>query len=128
MVLATQNPLEQEGIYPLPEAQMDRFMFKILVDYPNKAEELEIMNRMGTENTPQVNAVISEENLLRSREMTDKVYVDENVKIYIVDIVAATRKLTGIQSSLSWIPLFKNSLFRPNQTWSHKFSIKTPFK
>ena len=93
LVLATQNPLEQEGTYPLPEAQMDRFMFKILVDYPNKAEELEIMNRMGMENTtPQVNAVISEENLLKAREMTDKVYVDESVKTYIVDIVAATRK------------------------------------
>ena len=92
LVLATQNPLEQEGTYPLPEAQMDRFMFKILVNYPNKAEELEIMNRMGTENTPQVNAVISEDDLVRAREMTDKIYVDENVKTYIVDIVAATRK------------------------------------
>lgn len=91
LVLATQNPLEQEGTYPLPEAQMDRFMFKIVVDYPNKGEELEIMNRMATDNTPSVNAVISKENLLRAREMTDKIYVDDNVKTYIVDLVMATR-------------------------------------
>ena len=91
LVLATQNPLEQEGTYPLPEAQMDRFMFKILVDYPNKGEELEIMNRMATDETPTVNSVISKENLLRAREMTDKIYIDDNIKAYIVDIVMATR-------------------------------------
>ena len=91
LVLATQNPLEQEGTYPLPEAQMDRFMFKVLVEYPNKGEELEIMNRMATDNTPDVKAVISKENLLRAREMTDKIYVDENIKTYIVDLVMATR-------------------------------------
>ncbi len=91
LVLATQNPLEQEGTYPLPEAQMDRFMFKIMVDYPNKGEELEIMNRMATDNSPSVTPVISKENLLRAREMTDKIYVDENVKTYIVDLVMATR-------------------------------------
>ena len=78
LVLATQNPLEQEGTYPLPEAQMDRFMFKIVVDYPNKGEELEIMNRMATDNTPDMNSVITKENLLRAREMTDKIYVDDN--------------------------------------------------
>ncbi len=91
LVLATQNPLEQEGTYPLPEAQMDRFMFKVMVQYPSKGEELEIMNRMATDNTPSVNSVISKENLLRAREMTDKIYVDENIKTYIVDLVMATR-------------------------------------
>ncbi|MCB0378117.1 MAG: MoxR family ATPase [Bdellovibrionales bacterium] len=91
LVLATQNPLEQEGTYPLPEAQMDRFMFKILVGYPSKGEELEIMNRMATDNTPEVMEVITKENLLKAREMTDQIYVDENVKTYIVDIVMATR-------------------------------------
>lgn len=91
LVLATQNPLEQEGTYPLPEAQMDRFMFKIMVDYPNKGEELEIMNRMATDQTPEVKSVISKENLLRAREMTDKIYVDDNLKTYIVDLVMATR-------------------------------------
>ena len=92
LVLATQNPLEQEGTYPLPEAQMDRFMFKILVNYPNKAEELEIINRMATDEKPQVHPVISEENLLQARLMTDKIYVDQNIKTYIVDLVSATRK------------------------------------
>ena len=91
LVLATQNPLEQEGTYPLPEAQMDRFMFKIVVDYPNKGEELEIMNRMATDNSPSVNSVISKENLLKAREMTDQIYVDDNIKTYIVDLVMATR-------------------------------------
>ena len=92
LVLATQNPLEQEGTYPLPEAQMDRFMFKINVEYPNKGEELEIMNRMSTDNTPTVQSVITKENLMKAREMTDQVYVDDNVKTYIVDIVMATRQ------------------------------------
>lgn len=91
LVLATQNPLEQEGTYPLPEAQMDRFMFKILIDYPNKGEELEIMNRMATDEIPQLHPVITKENLMRAREMTDKIYVDENIKTYIVDLVMATR-------------------------------------
>ena len=91
LVLATQNPLEQEGTYPLPEAQMDRFLFKVLVKYPNKSEELEIMNRMATDKTPEMNAVISREDLLRARQMTDNIYVDENIKAYIVDLVAATR-------------------------------------
>jgi len=91
LVLATQNPLEQEGTYPLPEAQMDRFMFKIVVHYPNKGEELEIMNRMGSDNVPDVSSVISKENLLRAREMTDKIYMDDNIKTYIVDLVMATR-------------------------------------
>ena len=91
LVLATQNPLEQEGTYPLPEAQMDRFMFKIMVDYPSKGEELEIMNRMATDDTPEVHSVISKENLMRAREMTDKIYVDDNIKTYIVDLVMATR-------------------------------------
>jgi MoxR-like ATPase len=70
---------------------MDRFMFKIVVHYPNKGEELEIMNRMATDDVPGVTSVISKENLLRAREMTDKIYVDENVKTYIVDLVMATR-------------------------------------
>jgi len=92
LVLATQNPLEQEGTYPLPEAQMDRFMFKIMVDYPTKGEELEIMNRMSTDHPPEVQSVITQENLMKAREMVDKIFVEENVKTYIVDIVMATRK------------------------------------
>jgi len=92
LVLATQNPLEQEGTYPLPEAQMDRFMFKILVTYPSKAEELEIMNRMGQDQQPTIEPVISREDLLRARARVDQIYVDPKVRNYIVEIVMATRE------------------------------------
>lgn len=94
LVLATQNPLEQEGTYPLPEAQMDRFMFKIVVDYPNKADEIEIMNRMGTDNSPAMAAVITKEELLKARSVVDMIYVDNKLQNYIVDLVMATRKPT----------------------------------
>ncbi len=94
LVLATQNPLEQEGTYPLPEAQMDRFMFKINVDYPSKGEEMEILERMGKNQRPQIQAVISKEELLRAAERADQIYVDKKVKNYIVEIVMATRKPT----------------------------------
>jgi len=92
LVLATQNPLEQEGTYPLPEAQMDRFMFKILVDYPTKGDEMEIMTRMGTDNPPVINPVISKEELLRARSIVDQIYVDKKIQTYIVDLVMATRQ------------------------------------
>lgn len=92
LVLATQNPLEQEGTYPLPEAQLDRFMFKIMVTYPTKADELEIMNRMATDHQPQIQPVISKEELLRARERVDQIYVDEKLRNYIVELVMATRE------------------------------------
>ncbi len=92
LVLATQNPLEQEGTYPLPEAQMDRFMFKINVEYPNKTEELEIVNRMGKNQKPEVKPVITKEDLLRASERIDQIYVDNKVKNYIVEIIMASRK------------------------------------
>jgi MoxR-like ATPase len=92
LVLATQNPLEQEGTYPLPEAQMDRFMFKILVNYPKRSEEMEILNRMATDKVPTIETVISKEDLLRARQTTDMIYVDEKIKNYIVEIVMTTRE------------------------------------
>jgi MoxR-like ATPase len=92
LVLATQNPLEQEGTYPLPEAQMDRFMFKINVGYPSKAEELEIMNRMGQDKQPEIEAVISREDLMRARARVDMIYVDDKLRNYIVEVVMATRE------------------------------------
>lgn len=94
LVLATQNPLEQEGTYPLPEAQMDRFMFKVMVNYPKKAEEMEILNRMATDKQPQIQPIISKEELLRARERVDMIYMDEKLKTYIVEIVMATREPT----------------------------------
>jgi len=92
LVLATQNPLEQEGTYPLPEAQMDRFMFKINVTYPTKADELEIVTRMGVNQKPELNSVISKEQLLKVVDTVDQIYVDQKVKNYIVDLVMATRE------------------------------------
>ncbi len=92
LVLATQNPLEQEGTYPLPEAQMDRFMFKINVKYPTKGDELEILNRMGRNEKPKINPVITKEDLLRASDKADQIYVDQKIKNYIVDLVMASRE------------------------------------
>lgn len=92
LVLATQNPLEQEGTYPLPEAQMDRFMFKVIVDYPKKTEEMEILNRMSSNNVHQIEPKIDREELIRARSRVDQIFIDEKVKHYIVEIVMATRE------------------------------------
>lgn len=92
LVLATQNPLEQEGTYPLPEAQMDRFMFKIVVTYPTKEEEMQILTKMSTENKPEVQTVISRDELMRAKERADMIYLDDRVKNYVVEMVMATRK------------------------------------
>lgn len=94
LVMATQNPLEQEGTYPLPEAQMDRFMFKINVIYPTKLEELEILTRMGANKKPDLQKVISKEQLVKCIDLVDQIYVDQKVKNYIVDLVMATREPT----------------------------------
>ena len=93
LVMATQNPIEQEGTYPLPEAQVDRFMLKLKVIYPTKEEELEILRRMArtSVNIP-VNRIVTTENILRARSIVDQVYMDEKIQKYIVDIVEATRE------------------------------------
>ena len=91
LVMATQNPIEQEGTYPLPEAQVDRFMLKLNITYPNKEEELEIMQRMTTGEELKVNAVISPKDILKARQVVHEVYMDEKIDRYIIDIVFATR-------------------------------------
>jgi MoxR-like ATPase len=91
MVLATQNPIEQEGTYPLPEAQVDRFMLKLSLTYPDRKEEFEIMERYTTGNNPEVEKVIAPKDIIKAREVVNQIYVDEKVKQYIVDIVYATR-------------------------------------
>ena len=91
MVLATQNPIEQEGTYPLPEAQVDRFMLKLKVTYPTKGEEREIMDRVNLLHETRVSPVISKQEVLRAREVVNQIYVDDKAKNYIVDIVQATR-------------------------------------
>jgi MoxR-like ATPase len=92
MVLATQNPIEQEGTYPLPEAQVDRFMLKLLITYPNREEELSIMNQQAPRKKPEVSPVLTPGDILRAREVVDTIYVDEKIQGYIVDIVLATRE------------------------------------
>lgn len=92
LVLATQNPIEQEGTYPLPEAQVDRFMLKLRIDYPSPAEEREIMDRNTEQGSVTVKKVISSEDIVRAREVVRSVYVDDKVKEYIVNIVFSTRE------------------------------------
>ena len=93
LVLATQNPIEQEGTYPLPEAQVDRFMMKIKVGYPDREEELEIMRRMARTGTrASVRPVVGPEKILSARLVLNELYMDESVEAYIVDLVLATRE------------------------------------
>ena len=93
LVLATQNPIDQEGTYQLPEAQVDRFMFKLKIGYPDKKEERIILDLMAkTRVVEAINTVVSPERIMKSREVVDEIYIDDKIKDYIVDIVFATRE------------------------------------
>ncbi len=91
LVLATQNPIEQEGTYPLPEAQIDRFMLKVKITYPERDEELAIMRQNINDTAKQVQPVISSNDILRGRELIKQIYIDEKIEKYILDIVFASR-------------------------------------
>ena len=91
LVMATQNPLEQEGTYPLPEAQVDRFMLKLIVNYPSRNEERLILDRMVKKETIPVNPVITPQNILDLRNLVKEIYMEEKLKDYIIDIIFATR-------------------------------------
>ena len=92
LVLATQNPIEQEGTYPLPEAQVDRFMLKLKIGYPSRAEERQILDSMAkTSGLPSTSAVVDPKQVLYARQVINEIYVDDKVKDYIVDLVCATR-------------------------------------
>lgn len=91
LVLATQNPIEQEGTYPLPEAQVDRFMLKVVIGYPEREEEKQILRQNIQNSYPSTSAVIKPEDIIRSRELVREVYLDEKIENYITDIVFATR-------------------------------------
>lgn len=92
LVLATQNPIEQEGTYPLPEAQLDRFLMKLVIDYPSKEEEMKILERMaGNLALPEISPVMKLEEVLSARKAVEQILVEEKVKRYVVDVVAATR-------------------------------------
>lgn len=108
MVLATQNPIEQEGTYPLPEAQLDRFMLKLKIGYPAKQEERQILDRMAwTSNKNDVNKIAEPIDIIEARKIVDLIYIDDKVKDYIVDIVCATRnpadyKIKDIEGLISF--------------------------
>jgi len=107
LVLATQNPIEQEGTYPLPEAQVDRFMLKVLVDYPTRPEERIIMDRMTGATLPQVRPVIQPADLIYARQVVNRIYVDDKIKEYILDLIFATRQparngLTNLQTLIAY--------------------------
>jgi MoxR-like ATPase len=91
LVLATQNPIEQQGTYPLPEAQVDRFMLKLKVDYPSRDEERSIMRLHGKSDIPKIVPVLSPETIIQSRKIVEEIYVDEKIENYILDIVFASR-------------------------------------
>jgi MoxR-like ATPase len=92
LVMATQNPIEQEGTYPLPEAQLDRFMLKLKVGYPGKAEEKEIMKRIAGRSLEKIEPVATPQKILEVRSVADRIYIDEKLQDYIVEIVCATRE------------------------------------
>jgi MoxR-like ATPase len=102
LVLATQNPLEQEGTYPLPEAQIDRFMMKVIVEYPSRSEERAILDAMATtEPMSEPRAVVSAKQVVNARHVVNSIFVDEKIRDYIVDIVLATRPPLAEQSGLN---------------------------
>ena len=107
LVLATQNPIEQEGTYPLPEAQVDRFLMKVIIGYPSKEEEKQIVRQNITSAKANVQALIKPEEILEIRKIVEKIYIDEKIEKYIVDIVFATRfpsdcGLNDLQSIISF--------------------------
>ena len=107
LVMATQNPIEQEGTYPLPEAQMDRFLLKITLGYPQKEEERTIMRKQMTGAFEKLNAVVGLEQILKARNAVERIYMDEKIESYILDIVFATRQpedynISGLRNKISF--------------------------
>lgn len=126
MVLATQNPIEQEGTYPLPEAQLDRFMLKVVVGYPSRTEEREILERMGGEKPLPPAAVIHPDEVRHAREVVNDIYVDEKIKEYVLDIVFATRDpaangLKNLRSLIGWGASPRASIFLLKAAKAHAF-------
>jgi MoxR-like ATPase len=126
LVLATQNPIEQEGTYPLPEAQVDRFMLKLKVTYPTRREEAEIVNRMADNNPPKVTAVTKVADILKARKLVNEIYVDDKVKNYILDLVFATRApaeagLKDLQPLIQYGASPRASLFLTQAARAHAF-------
>jgi len=126
LVLATQNPIEQEGTYPLPEAQVDRFMLKLSVGYPNKDEELEIMRRMTRGHLETIRPVVTPADIVDARQVVSEVYMDEKIERYIVDIVFATRepkkyRLDELEDLISYGASPRASIFLAQAAKAHAF-------
>ncbi len=126
LVLATQNPIEQEGTYPLPEAQVDRFMLKLSVGYPEKEEELEIMRRMTRATVPTVKAIVSPAEIEKAKRAVFDVYIDPKVENYIVDIVFATRQpseygLDDLKELISYGASPRASIYLSKAAKAHAF-------
>ncbi len=101
LVLATQNPIEQEGTYPLPEAQIDRFMLKVVIDYPSMTQERMILDAVDhTDSRVEVNPVVGPDDILGARRVVDSIYMDDKIKDYIVSLVCATRDPKSFQLDL----------------------------
>jgi MoxR-like ATPase len=132
LVLATQNPIEHEGTYPLPEAQVDRFMFKVRVDYPSREEEREVMRRMVTERLSPIDSVVHPEQILEVRERLPEIYLDERIEDYILDLVLATRdpEAAGIADVNEWIEYGASpraSIYLARAGRAHAFLEGRPF-
>jgi len=132
LVLATQNPIEQEGTYPLPEAQVDRFMLKVKVGYPSREEERQIMDRMGVAEPPRARKVVSTADLAAARAVVHRIYADEKVKDYVVSIVFATREpraagLADVAPLVEWGASPRASLFLLLAARAHAFLRQRAF-
>ena len=133
LVMATQNPIEQEGTYPLPEAQIDRFMFKVIVTYPKKEEELEILKRMGKINSNlELKPVVKTAQIISARKIVDQIYIAENIQEYIVSLVVATREpskynLKDLESFISFGASPRATIFLSRAAKSHAFLNKRAF-
>jgi MoxR-like ATPase len=126
LVLATQNPIEQEGTYPLPEAQVDRFMLMIKVGYPTRAEERQIMDRMSTGEPVQIHPVIDGQRLIEARKVINQIYIENSVSDYIVDLVVATRDpaaagLPGLAPLIEFGASPRASIFLNRAARAHAF-------
>ena len=126
LVLATQNPIEQEGTYPLPEAQVDRFMLKVVITYPDRDEERGILRRMTGEPLPPVHPVVTPERILQARDVTRGIYVDPKIEEYVLDLVFATRDpakagLESLQALIAYGASPRASIYLINASRAHAF-------
>ncbi len=132
LVLATQNPVEQEGTYPLPEAQVDRFMLKVKIDYPTREHERQIIRQHLQQNIMAINKVANTTNILEARALTQKIYVDEKIENYILDIVFASRtpelfKLDAIKTLIQYGASPRASIALANAAKAHAFLRKRAY-